>query len=56
MDVKIISNNPKGQLTYTLESPDWANVELKKQQYKLSENEKSLKISLELINAKIKNQ
>ena len=55
-NIKLISINPKGQLTYTLESPDWANVELKKQQYKLSENEKGLKISLELINAKIKNQ
>ena len=29
-NIKLISINPKGQLTYTLESPDWANVELKK--------------------------
>ena len=55
-NIKLISINPKGQLTYTLESPDWANVELKKQQYKLSENKKGLKISVELIKSKIKNQ
>ena len=55
-NIKVISVNPKGQLTYTLESPDWANVELKKQQYKLSENKKGLKISVDLIKSKIKNQ
>lgn len=55
-NIKLISINPKGQLTYTLESPDWSNVELKKQQYKLSENIKGIKISVELIKSKIKNQ
>ena len=37
-NIKLIAINPRGQLTYTLESPDWRNVKLKKEQYKLSEN------------------
>ena len=36
-NIKLISINPRGQLTYTLESPDAGNVKLKKAQYKLSE-------------------
>ncbi len=55
-NIKLISINPRGELTYTLESPDWRNVVLKKKQYKLSENKTGLKISLELIKSKIKNQ
>ena len=55
-NIKLISINPKGQITYTLESPNQANVKLKKQQYKSSENKKGLKISVELIKSKIKNQ
>lgn len=38
-DIKLIAINPQGQLTYTLLSPDFRNVKLKKEQYKLSENE-----------------
>lgn len=55
-NIKLISINPRGELTYTLESPDWRNVVLKKQQYKTSENKTGLKISQELIRSKIKNQ
>ena len=55
-NIKLIAINPRGQLTYTLESPDWRNVKLKKTQYKLSENKQGLEISRELIIAKMKNQ
>lgn len=55
-NIKLIAINPRGQLTYTLESPDLRNVKLKKQQYKLSENKKGLEISKELIKSKMKNQ
>lgn len=55
-NIKLISVNPRGELTYVLESPDWRNVHLKKQQYKSSENRTGLKISRELIKSKIKNQ
>lgn len=55
-NIKLISVNTRGELTYTLESPDWKNVYLKKQQYKLSENKMGLLIGRELIKSKIKNQ
>ena len=55
-NIKLISVNTRGELTYTLESPDWKNVYLKKQQYKLSENKIGLLIGRELIKSKIKNQ
>ena len=55
-NINLIAINPRGQLTYTLESPDWRNVKLKKQQYNLSENKQGLKISKELIKSKMKNQ
>ena len=55
-NIKLISINPRGELTYTLESPDWRNAVLKKKQYQLSENKTGLKISRELIKSKIKNQ
>ena len=55
-NIKLIAINPRGQLTYTIESPDWRNVKLKKEQYKLSENKLGLKISKELIMSKMKNQ
>lgn len=55
-NIKLIAINPRGQLTYTLESPDWKNVTLRKQQYQLSENKLGLKISKELIKCKMKNQ
>ena len=55
-NIKLIAINPRGQITYTLESPDSRNVKLKKEQYKLSENHKGLKISKELIKSKMKNQ
>lgn len=55
-DIKLIAINPQGQLTYTLLSPDFRNVKLKKEQYKLSENRIGLEISKELIISKMKNQ
>ncbi|PWB88304.1 CRISPR-associated endonuclease Cas1 [Methanobrevibacter thaueri] len=55
-NIKLIAINPRGQLTYTLESPDWRNVKLKKEQYRLSENRLGLEISKELIMSKMKNQ
>ena len=55
-NIKLIAISPRGQLTYTLESPDWHNVALKKEQYKLSENKLGLRISKELIISKMKNQ
>lgn len=55
-NIKLIAINPRGQLTYTLESPDWRNVKLKKEQYKLSENKSGLEVSKELIISKMKNQ
>ena len=55
-NIKLIAINPRGQLTYTLESPDWRNVKLRKEQYRLSENKKGLEISKELIRSKMKNQ
>ncbi len=55
-NIKLIAINPRGQLTYTLESPDWRNVRLKKEQYRLSENQLGLEISKELIISKMKNQ
>ncbi|MBE6507854.1 MAG: CRISPR-associated endonuclease Cas1 [Methanobrevibacter sp.] len=55
-NIKLIAINPRGELTYTLESPDWRNVKLKKEQYKLSENKMGLIISKELIKSKMKNQ
>lgn len=55
-NIKLISINPRGELNYTLESPEPGNVHLKKQQYKLSEDKLGAKISRELIKSKIKNQ
>ena len=55
-NIKLIAINPRGQLTYTLESPEWRNVNLKKEQYRLSENRRGLEISRELIMSKMKNQ
>ena len=55
-NIKLIAINPRGQLTYTLESPDWRNIKLKKAQYLLSENKVGLEISKELIVSKMKNQ
>lgn len=55
-NIKLIAVNPRGDITYTLESPDSRNVFLKKQQYLLSENKIGAKISRELIKSKIKNQ
>ena len=55
-NIKLIAINPRGQLTYTLESPDRRNVKVKKQQYKLIENRWGLEISMELIISKMKNQ
>lgn len=55
-NIKLIAISPRGQLSYTVESPDWRNVALKKEQYKLSENKLGLRISKELIISKMKNQ
>lgn len=55
-NIKLISVNPRGEMTYTLESPDWRNVYLKKQHYKLSENRTGLILGRELIKSKIKRE
>ena len=55
-NIKLIAINPRGQITYTLESPDAGNVRLKKAQYDLSENSIGIRISKELIISKMKNQ
>ena len=55
-NIKLIAIDPKGQLIYTLESPDLRNVKLKKEQYRLSENKIGFEISKELIRSKMKNQ
>lgn len=55
-NIKMISINPRGQLTYTLESPDAQNVKLKKAQYNASEDKLGIEISRELIMSKMKNQ
>lgn len=55
-NIKLIAINPRGQVTYTLESPDVGNVKLKKAQYELSENKLGIEISKELIISKMKNQ
>ena len=55
-NIKLIAINPRGELTYTLESPNSRNVFLKKQQYRLSENKIGVKLGCELIKSKIKNQ
>ena len=55
-NIKLIAINPRGQLTYTLESPDSGNIKLKKAQYNLSENILGIRISKELIISKMKNQ
>lgn len=55
-NIKLMAINPRGELIYTLESPDSRNVKLKKEQYKLSENKTGLEISKELIKSKMKNQ
>lgn len=55
-NIKLMAINPRGELIYTLESPDSRNVKLKKEQYKLSENKKGLEISKEIIKSKMKNQ
>ena len=44
-NIKLMAINPRGQLNYILESPDWRNVKLKKQQYMLSENTLGLELS-----------
>ena len=55
-NIKLIAINPRGEITYTIQSPHIQNIILKKQQYKLSENKKGIQISCELIKSKIKNQ
>ena len=55
-NIKLISINPRGELIYTLESPEAGNVYLKKQQYKMSENKLGAKLACELIKSKIRNQ
>lgn len=44
-NIKLIAINPRGQITYTLESPDAGNVRLKKAQYELSKKNIGIRIS-----------
>lgn len=55
-NIKLISFDYTGKLNYLMESPDWRNVKIKKQQYLLSENKKGTNISREIIKSKMKNQ
>ena len=55
-NVNLITVNYFGQVEYMLEKPSQKYVQLKKEQYKSSDNEKGLKIAIEIIKAKIKNQ
>ena len=51
-NIKLIAVNPRGEVIYSLHSPHIENILLKKQQYKISENKKGVKISCELIKSK----
>ena len=55
-NIKLISINYFGQINYILESPNQNDVNLKKAQYKASENQQGLLISKEFIKSKMKNQ
>ena len=55
-NIKLISMDYSGKLNYLIESPDWRNVKIKKQQYLLSENKKGINISREIIKSKMINQ
>lgn len=55
-NTKVISFDYTGKLNYLMESPDWRNVKIKKQQYLLSENKKGINISREIIKSKMTNQ
>ena len=55
-NIKLISFDYTGKLNYLIESPDWRNVKIKKQQYLLSENKKGINISREIIKSKMINQ
>ena len=55
-NIKLIAINPRGQLTYTLESSDAGNNQQKKAQYELSKNNIGIRISKELMISKMKNQ
>lgn len=55
-DIKLISINYYGQIEYVLQSPSQKDVNLKKEQYKASKNQKGIEIAIEIIKSKIKNQ
>ncbi len=55
-NIKLISFDYTGKLNYLMESPDWRNVKIRKQQYLLSENKKGINISREIIKSKMINQ
>ena len=55
-NVNLITVNYFGQVEYMLEKPSQKYVQLKKEQYKSSDNENGLKIAIEIVKAKIKNQ
>lgn len=56
-NTKLVVVNYQGKIEYILESPEnQNNLKLKKQQYKASEDTRSITIAKEIIKAKIKNQ
>ena len=55
-NVNLITVNYFGQVEYILETPNQKYVQLKKEQYRSSDNEKGLKIAIEIVKTKIKNQ
>ncbi len=55
-NIKLIAVNYFGQIEYILQSPSQKDINLKKQQYKASENNKGLKLAKSFIKSKIKNQ
>lgn len=55
-NIQVISINYYGQIEYILQSSNQINPILRKQQYKISENQKGIEIAKNIIIAKLKNQ
>lgn len=55
-NIQVISINYYGQIEYILQSSNQTNPILRKQQYKISENQKGIEIARNIILAKLKNQ
>ncbi len=55
-NIQLISISYYGQIEYILQTPNQINPILRKQQYKVSENQKGIEIARNIIIAKLKNQ